>query len=445
MDNTSNNNSADNRQYPLSREQRNYYTFWKTTGGRIMMPVLLKFPAGINVQKLAEAVQTTVNAHPFFLANVQEVNGELFWKKSVGSTSAPFIPINRVKKNEFKNLLNHLGERKEFNPDLTKDSLFFAEIYITESSVYLLAAFHHICYDGTTRSIFINDIFSAYSGSFIEPDKELGFDEGNEEMRYRNSNSFVQDEEFYMELFKRYSGQLRLSAPKQTSFFSMLRKLLLPEQLTGEPIAKTVNAFIEGPVLRKFCNENKLTLNLVFLAGVCTAVNKFSEDDYFFFSTETAGRKGRSIDREAGLFVRSFPVGITTDISLPPMDVLLSVKEQYYNILKNHTNYCVVDAIENIGYKNSFNYLYQADTYNLEPVKGIDFDDLTLIVTGKLFNWSKPYFDIDVQIYNFYLPKNTVTDRYMVNIKYDASKYPRSLMKQFANAIREYITQLLTN
>lgn len=41
-----------------------------------MMPLLLKFPAGIDVQKLVEAVQATVNAHPFFLANVQEVKGE---------------------------------------------------------------------------------------------------------------------------------------------------------------------------------------------------------------------------------------------------------------------------------------------------------------------------------------------------------------------------------
>jgi hypothetical protein len=414
------------------------------TGGRIMMPMLLKFSAEIDVQKLAESIQATVKAHPFLQANVQEINGEPFWKKS-SDVCPSLIPIKRTTKNEFDNALKHLIERKEFNPDLTKDLLFFAEIYVTKNDVYLLAAFHHIYYDGMTRNILINDIISSYNGSVIETDKELGINEGNEEIRYSNSDSFFKDEEFYMELFKPYSGTLRLSSPKNTPFFSVLRKLLLLEYLHQKPVAKTVNTYISGPVLREFCNKKKVSLNLVFLAGLCFAANKFSDSNYLFFSTETAGRKGRNIDREVGLFVRSFPVGIETDILLPPMELLLSVKEQYYNILKNHSNYGVTNAAEKFGYKNNFNYLYQADTYAIESTQGIDFDDLTFLVAGKVFKSSDAYFDIDVQIYNFYLPKNTVTDRYMVNVKYDASKYPRSLMKQFVNAIREYITKLLTN
>jgi hypothetical protein len=441
------------KRYILSDEQRDYYTHRRHSAQTcVMMPTLLKFAPDVDTDKLADAFRQTVNAHPFLKANFQVIDGEPYWKKQDDAEVTP-VNIRHVSKNEFTDILDDLINRKEFHPDLIKDTLYFAEIFITRNAVYLLMAFHHIYYDGVTRNILIENILTAYCGSKIQKDKGRGIEEGNEELSYRNSESFFRTEKFYDNLFRHYSGPLRLSPSLNKSFvsnlpfYALLKTIYLhimpSEQISEKHEAKTVDAFVDGNRLRKFCADQKISPNILFLTGLCCAVYQFSGNEYLFFSTGTAGRAGRELNNEVGLFVRGFPLGIKIDRLLPPLELLLSVKEQYYHILKNHSAYTVGRAAEKFGFRHHFNYLFQADTYAVKPIlPQLPYDDLTNLVTSKIFSSTKITFDCDVQIYNFDLLQHRNYDRYMINVRYDAALYPKSLMKCFAAAIRNAIEKL---
>ncbi|MDR2761990.1 MAG: condensation domain-containing protein, partial [Planctomycetaceae bacterium] len=437
--------------YRLSDEQEKYYMYSLNAGGMYMMPTLLKFASDINVYKLADAFNQTVNSHRFIKANIQIFDGKPYWKKQDGADIIP-VNIRNVTQKELTDLLNRLIDRKEFHPNPLNDPLYFAEIYVVDGdAVYLLMAFHHIYYDGITRNILIKNILELYAGQSIQPDNGNGINEGNEEFIYRNSQSFASSEQFYAELFQHYSGTLNLnlsSSRKENLSESDIIKtqdsqILESKNLSKKRESETVDVFVSGKRARQFCSSNEISLNVLFLTGLCYAVNKFIGGEYVFFSTETAGRIGRQLDNDVGLFVRCFPAGIRLNRSLTPLELLLSVKEQYYCILKNHTAFTVNLAAEKFGFCSNFNYLFQADIYAEKPaVSNLTYDDLTYRIPSNFFEGMEITFDCDVQIYNFDLLLHRNDDRYMINFRYDAALYSKSLIKSFAEIMRSFIEEL---
>jgi hypothetical protein len=442
--------------YRLSSEQKGYYADRHNGGRVVMMPTLLMFALDVDVVKLVNAFRRTVKAHPIIQANVHIVDGKPCWKRQ---DDADVVPVNvrNISEGGLKTILNTLIRRKEFHPDLADSPLYFAEIYCTEKAVYLLMAFHHIGYDGVTRNILIDNILAAYNGQEIKRDSGRGFEEGNDELAYQNSSGFARSEQFYGELLQHYTKPLVLSVPKDSvspkrerslfhsfdTLLSSLQALTPSARLSKQHTANTADAFVAGNLLREFCAAQEISPNAVFLAGLCKAASQFSGSRYLFFSTETAGRVNRNLENEAGLFVRTFLLGIKVDSALPPLELLYSVKEQYYHILKNHSAYTADFAMKKWERRNHFNYLFQADTYTAKPkLPQPAYDDRTCLVTSKLFASSEVHFDCDVQIYNFDLPNNTKTDRYMINVRYDRAVYSPALMRRFADAIRSFIEKL---
>ncbi|MDR0337450.1 MAG: condensation domain-containing protein [Planctomycetaceae bacterium] len=457
----SNSDPSVEKRYLLSDEQKKYYYANRHSDNKIdMMPTLLQFASDVDATKLADAFRQTIDAHPFFKANVQKIDNELFWRRQDDAEVRP-VDICYVSKKELMNQLNGLIGKKEFHPDVTTDILYFAEIYVTNNNVYLLMVFHHIYYDGVTRNILIENILAAYNGLTLQRDKGRGIEEGNEEAVYRNSESFSRTENFYADLFRHYSNPLHLSlSPKRNESSDVVVKKTIFDRFctlfetgclstfssecrTKTHRAKTVDAYTDGSRLRNFCAAQKISPNILFLTGLCFAAQQLSGNDYLFFSTETAGRVGRELDNEAGLFIRCFPLGIKIDSSLSPLELLFSIKEQYYHILKNHTALTADTATEKFGFCNHFNYLYQADTYATKPaLRQPAYNDITYLVTSKIFSATKIDFDCDVQIYNFDLLRCEGKDRYMINVRYDAGLYPKSLMKRFSVTIKNFIEGL---
>ncbi|MDR0337449.1 MAG: amino acid adenylation domain-containing protein [Planctomycetaceae bacterium] len=412
----------DGTRYPLSEEQRKYYSYWSLTGGMVMMPLMLKFPDHVDTKKLAESFCQVIHAHPFLKANIQIIDGEPYWKRQDAAEVTP-VNICHVSQEELTNLLNGLAERKEFNPDLTKEPLYFAEIYTTDDAVYLVLAFHHIYYDGVTRNIIIDDLISAYNGIKLSLDGGLGIKEGSYEKKYRNNNAFQASRQYYEKLFQHYRTPLRLTSE------------------CGEPqhTAKTVTALVEADHLQKFCTENKIFPNILFLTGLCVTASKFSGEEYVFFTTETAGRNGRPLAKEAGLFVRNFPLILKVDKNLSGLPLVTSLSEQYYRLLNQHSGFTSGLATQHFGFSPNFNYLFQAGVASAKPAfSEPSYVDMTQDVLAKVFKSVGAYFDCDVQIFE---SKIQDKDHFIINARYDTAVYSETLMQNFVNAIRDCIEE----
>jgi hypothetical protein len=430
------------KRYRLSAEQMSYYTSWKNDRITCMFPALLSFAPDTDAKKLATAFADAINAHSFLKAFLfLDEDGVPWWKK--GNYTAQPARIIETTEERLKDSLSGFFKRPELNPSFLEGPLYIGEVYKTNERVYLLMAVAHIFWDGITRDVFFRDLVSAYYGKKPESDQGLGMEEGNFLEDNKKSAEYAASRDFFREKFSSYSGPvvLRGSSIKADD----------PAEQTG-PGTKTVIAAFETAELLSIAKDARLSPNCLFLAAFCHALARFSGRTRLFLGTGTAGRGKRPIEREAGLFVRAFPLVFDVDLSLSPAAFAASVQEQYYTLLKNHSYFTREDAETAFAYRSNINFLFQAgvDGY-LADIKTahpeLDFRDLTHLVVPFLPGLRDVHFSLDVQVYHIAksprpIPGVNGDDVMALNIKYDVSLYDLELMRKFAADTKEFVKGL---
>ncbi|MDR3091045.1 MAG: condensation domain-containing protein [Clostridiales bacterium] len=417
------------KKYPLSAEQYGYYNHWKNTGKTTAVPFRLEYENGTDVKRLAESFVKVVNAHKFLKANV--ASGDVpYWVRNDDAEVS--VKIFEVSSEEFEKIQDDFFQQPELNPDMAKDPLYYFAVFrVDGTGVYALGGLNHIYYDGITRDIIIEDIIRAYNGEDLAPDGGAGFEEGNYEVAAQKSEKFAESVLFYDELFKHYKEVIL--------DFKNAPDAALTE---GTGIARLP---LESAKVNGFCAKTKISPNVLFLAGLCRAANALSGEEHLFFGSNTAGRAKRGINREAGLFVRNFPLILKIDASLEGIDFVKSIKEQYYNILKNHTEYTSSIAQERHGFKVRINYLFQAGIGGADEAMNKIYPKPACTDTSwgmflKVFIPSfGNVFDIGAQVFETKVPQFDNQKHYVFVFSYNTEVYADDTMKKVTKMIGDFI------
>ena len=153
--------------YPLTNTQEGIFIECTANMGSTIynIPYLLKLDNKVNLDRLAEAIDSTVEAHPYLKTRLfMDDNGNVLQKRNDGlSYKTP--------------ILNGMNRDTLVRPYmLFNEQLFRFEIYRTCDGNYLFLDLHHIVADGTSLAIIINDINRAYSGEKLEPEGYTSYD-----------------------------------------------------------------------------------------------------------------------------------------------------------------------------------------------------------------------------------------------------------------------------
>ena len=117
------------------------------------IPYLLKLNKKVDLDRLAAAIDSTIEAHPYLKTRLfMDENGDVLQKRDDGLTCKTQI-------------INGMNRETLVRPYmLFNEQLFRFEIYRTCDGNYLFLDIHHIIADGTSLGIILNDINRAYSG-----------------------------------------------------------------------------------------------------------------------------------------------------------------------------------------------------------------------------------------------------------------------------------------
>lgn len=153
--------------YPLTNTQEGIFIECTANMGSTIynIPYLLKLDNKVDLDRLAEAIDSTVEAHPYLKTRLfMDDNGNVLQKRNDGlSYKTP--------------ILNGMNRDTLVRPYmLFNEQLFRFEIYRTCDGNYLFLDLHHIVADGTSLAIIINDINRAYSGEKLEPEGYTSYD-----------------------------------------------------------------------------------------------------------------------------------------------------------------------------------------------------------------------------------------------------------------------------
>ncbi|ASG68299.1 hypothetical protein CDV26_07770 [Francisella halioticida] len=311
---------ADSRNsYSLSHQQeRMFYASRLITEDNKLynVPIKINIKGSLNFENLGIALTAIVKKHSILLNKYEMKDSNL----SQYLNNDTFINISKeIAKVSNQQELDVLFENfiKPFN--LEQDILVrFKLIKINSKEHCLFADFHHICFDGGSVSIFLNELIQAYDEGLLNTAELQYIDYAI----WQKESLIAQDTyRKNLEYWKDKLSQIDLEPLELSPDFSKTQA----KSHIGSNIVKEFNhEFIDK--LENISNEHQVSINAIMLHAFKILINKYSQRESFVIGTLTNGRIDSKLDKSIGMFVNTLPLGVTVN---PNESCINDIKEIY--------------------------------------------------------------------------------------------------------------------
>ncbi len=296
-------------EYPLSMTQTGIYIECERypDSTTYNLPFLYELDSSVDLNKLKKAVEDAVRSHPYlFMTPCRNAKGELFARRR---DDEPF----EIKIVKCKELPDDKTLVRPFDLE-SDDVLFRAEIYETDDGRWFFLDTHHIVSDGGSLDILVRDIERAYQGEHPEKESYTGYEYALDEIVSRNSEQYKKAEKWYEGILADCGGE---TVPVRDG---------VPEN--GRIAFERSYGVTDAAVIRKYCEDNSLTLNAFFMSATALALSAYTASEQAVFTTVYNGRNDARLENSVSMLVKTLPVYM-------PCDEKISVKE-YINKCQNY-------------------------------------------------------------------------------------------------------------
>ena len=331
--------------YPLTNTQEGIFIECTANMGSTIynIPYLLKLDKKVDLDRLAAAIDRTVDAHPYLKVRLfMNEEGEVLQK--------------REDSQNFKTqIINGMNRETLVRPYmLFNEQLFRFEIYRTCEGNYLFLDLHHIIADGTSLAIILNDINRAYSGEMLEQEKYNSYDLALDNREALSGDAYKNAESYYRSIFGKTSGSL--------SFY--------PDKNGPVPTAEVYHrecGEISVQQVKDFCKKHGITENVFFITAFGITLGKYNFRKDAVFTTIYHGRNDSRLSDTVGMLVKTLPV--YCDFSKTSEDCLKEVQKQLINSMNNDI-YPFSQISHVFEIKADAMVVYQGDNFAFDTVGG---------------------------------------------------------------------------
>ena len=252
--------------YPLTNTQEGIFIECTANMGSTIynIPYLLKLDKKVDLDKLAEAIDSTVAAHPYLKTRLfMSDEGEVLQKRNDAFTYKTQI-------------INGMNRETLVRPYmLFNEQLFRFEIHRTCDGNYLFLDIHHIVADGTSLGIILNDINRAYSGEKLEVEEYTSYDLALDNRDALASDAYKNAENYYKSVFENAGGSINFYPDKSGA------------APTAEMYHRETSEFSVQDV-KAFCKKHGITENVFFISAFGITLGKYNfRKDAVFTTAET--------------------------------------------------------------------------------------------------------------------------------------------------------------
>ena len=331
--------------YPLTNTQEGIFIECTANMGSTIynIPYLLKLDNKVDLDRLAEAIDSTVEAHPYLKTRLfMDDNGNVLQKRNDGlSYKTP--------------ILNGMNRDTLVRPYmLFNEQLFRFEIYRTCDGNYLFLDLHHIVADGTSLAIIINDINRAYSGEKLEPEGYTSYDLALDNRDALAGDIYKNAENYYKSVFEHAGGSI--------SFY--------PDKNGVAPTAELYHRetrSISVQDVKEFCKKHGITENVFFISAFGITLGKYNFKKDAVFTTIYHGRNDSRLSETVGMLVKTLPV--FCDFSGTAKDCLSGVQKQLIDSMNNDI-YPFSQISHEFDIKADAMVIYQGDNFAFDTIGG---------------------------------------------------------------------------
>ncbi|MBQ9654462.1 MAG: amino acid adenylation domain-containing protein [Prevotella sp.] len=395
---------------PLTKVQYGLYVECFEHQGEVCynMPYLDTFDGSLDGQKLKEAIETAVAAHPTLFTRI-ELTEQGDTVQTVDDAETFSL--------EIENTTDIEAEKARFvQPfDLYKDRLFRIRLLKDAKHYYLLQDIHHIISDGSSRKVLLADIENAYSGKQLEPETLSMADIAKTEAEQRESPAFEEDKKWYAEHFD--CGDC---------YSPILPDLEEAEAKEGL-LTRTMG--IDTKRVETFCKEHGIYKSTFFTAAYSYLLAKYNNEQEVLFYTVHNGRSDKRLAHSVAMLVRTLPVYAKFDNDTTVLDFLKAGQDQMTGC-RQHEVYAFSDAVNDLGLQTATSFAWHGQLFDSLQFCG------TPVAAQRLNNNSGGV--------SVYVKAYILDGRYLVEAEYRANEYSEALISQFLESYEAVVEGFLT-
>ncbi|MBS1518087.1 MAG: amino acid adenylation domain-containing protein [Bacteroidetes bacterium] len=337
--------------------------------------ILLSVPSAVNPDNLKRSFRELLRHHDALRLRF-EISGKdvkLYNNDFEDSDVLNIEDLSSYDSEEQIKKIEELSNKYNREINIAKGNLVRAVLFMTEkdSDDKLLIIIHHLCVDGISWRILLEDLFSLY-GNFDKdeeselPDKTLSFKDWSIKLeKYSKSDEIKKELEYWTESSSEKPNDLKFDSP-----FDPAKNIVGEEEKITLEFTKEETEVI----LRDINKAYNTQINDILLTALILAFHKWNGDNKLLLNLEGHGREeiqsDADISRTAGWFTSVFPVLLKITEPEDTGSCIKSVKEILRGIPNNGIGFGLLKYLsddENIRKKLSsneepgivFNYLGQ--------------------------------------------------------------------------------------
>ncbi len=338
--------------YPLTQTQLGIYSacLMDPENDSYDLPFLFRLSPDTDAERLCRALEATVAAH-------EVLNCRIVPDRQV---TAVMIPAKREFHAEIENiseedLTARMAQRGRF--DFENGPLYDAKVFRTESAVYLYVNFHHIIFDGTSLTVFMEDLDRAFQGEILSPEKYSAYDLALDERAARDSKAYQEARAYYDGLF---SGVDVNSLPDGD---------FPGGEVSGEHTRKLILEEGMAERVQKWCDALHVTENAFFTFAFAYTLAKVSGANEALFCNIYNGRRDPRVFRTVGMLVKTYPFHIDFSGADSPADMVKKTAELIRGLTANDL-YSFAEVCRAYGIRPDILFAYQGSAFNEYTVAG---------------------------------------------------------------------------
>ena len=312
-------------------------------------PASMFFPkaSGVEAEKLAKAVKETAALYPFMKVCAKVIDGvpcvcpvkdmEIRVDiESTDETDADKLCARFVKPFDFEN-----------------GPLFRFKIFTTPDGLYFFNDVHHLITDGTSTSVFTQNLAKIYMGEAPVREEVNGFMLSTYEQKLKESEHYAECRDFYDKMLAGVELDSNI-IPDQID---------APPEKTGAHMTFSLKDFMPASTVAESCKKLKITENTLFLGAFAYALAKQGGQEQSLFCTVENGRHVPELRNTYGMLVHTLPMCVNIDENQATADYLADVQGLLFDCL-NHDIVSIVQLANEYEVNSDIIFVYQGEMLN---------------------------------------------------------------------------------
>ena len=336
-------------EYPITQTQNGIFvsSSSETNSTAYNIPVVIWLDENVDLQKLEQAVQMAISAHPYIFATLfSNEKGEIRAKRNAETK----IQIEKIKT---KTLPEESALVRPYK--MLDEKLYRAEIYQTDEGNVLFLDFHHIIADGTSMGVLLNDISKAYQGEEIKKETYTGYEIALEEERERKTGKYEKAKLWYKENF---SGiETNCLPPKAAEANTRQARLF----------RRTFH--IKKTETETFCKDKSVSLNAFFNTAFGLTLSKFTLSESVTYTTVYNGRSDSRSSNTFCMLVKTVPMTMTPKAENSVQNMLKQTQQMLLDNMENDI-FSFAEIAAELGIRSDIMFAYQGDQFNFDTLCG---------------------------------------------------------------------------